>query len=98
MRLKIINTHGNQRFQFDVVSIDEAKSLFELYKKPTDTAYIYFEMKMPKEEVFVSDNGRPLSKAEIRKLQAIEKVPIKYPDVTAPKLSSIIFKDHSFTL
>lgn len=81
MRLKIINSQGRIKFQFDVVTKKEAQQLYELHAKPLDKAYLYFESSMkeelrPKRYTYKSsndgivraNNGRILSNAEIRRM------------------------------
>lgn len=78
MRLKIYNRHGNIRFQFDVKNNREAKKLLKENAKATDTGYLFIESSMrgqtvrkryksPNEDIVKAENGRILSRAELRK-------------------------------
>ena len=70
MRLKIVSRSKSVRWQFDVVSLKEAHLLAELHSKPTDRAYLYFELgeKVAKEHIPRAENGRILSNKEVAKL------------------------------
>lgn len=74
MKLKIFSKQGTVRYQFDITTAEEGRKLADLHLKPTDSAYIYFQMN-PNEAVTLKDgNGRMLSRAEVRRLSNMEPV------------------------
>ena len=74
MKLKIFSKQGTVRYQFDVVTIDEARKLADLHTKPSDTAYLYFQMKQVETGPLKDEKGRILSRAEVRRLEGLETV------------------------
>jgi len=85
MTLKFINPDNTVRKSFEVETFGDAKKLINLHEKSSDTTYVQIPSKMtpPKfrpmryrakvnEDTIVrADNGRVLSKAEVRRMQGI---------------------------
>lgn len=85
MTLKFINPDNTVRKSFEVCSFDEAKKQIKLHARENDSCYVQVASKMPMPEfrpmryrakvnedtILRAENGRVLSKAEVRRMQGI---------------------------